>query len=395
MNHLFLSSMLSVFLLATGFGRAFADKQEHVDYLVRRIDHTLQQSLHSEKWRTSYKVAAWNIADLRRTLEQGGQLKSNPVKAFQQKLAKMIQERELVLKTLAEAEESLNKYPGRTKARLMINISAKLFKVLNLIFEQNPGSVDVSDMKHIKRDFKSLKTRAEARTKIRKMRNKILPALDKLRKRYVALTPLVAAYAKLPGAHGLAAAGLKRAAARLRQALARQKLQSQRPIKPKGRHWNLVRTITWVDPHINDHECYQTSLSLADGTFTFNELKNKCNKPYYSYTVSGTWSKPPGFLIPGKKYPMSARLSGKFTVSGNGYLNVYSDVADTKCGGSTRRSTDISGAMRIGWNSKHSANWTGAFSAPRESYGNAQGQFQIKAATKSGCVRYIYQWAND
>ncbi len=384
------SSFLAIVFLAVLPATALASQQEHVDYIVKRIDRTLQKSLQNpDGWRNDYKVVGWNIEDLRKTLEQGGRLTSNPVRTYQQRLQVMLQERRAAWDSMSQALKKLQ-HQRRTASKQQIRDT-----VMELIIRlrPRPGILDPfaialsKNMKVIEKDNRRVKKVDKLIRLIEDERKSIRPAIHDMRNRYRALAPLVEAYSQLPGANATKIAVPKRTSAPQRA----KSQAGKAAAKPKGGHWTMVNKIVWVDPHINDHECYVTSLSLSAGAFTLSESKPKCSKPYWRYSVTGNWSNPPQYLEPGRKYPMTAALTGHFTISGNGYLNIYMDDATTKCGGASS-AKDITGALRIRWNGEKSVRWKGVLSAPGSGYGNDHEQFQIKATTADGCVRYIYQW---
>lgn len=74
------------------------------------------------------------------------------------------------------------------------------------------------------------------------------------------------------------------------------------------------------------------------------------------------------------------------------------DQYDIPCGFGTASKLALIDGVSVGWRAidPSSASATGTFTAPSFGYAGSTvtNKFQIKASTRGGCVRYIYQWNN-
>lgn len=165
----------------------------------------------------------------------------------------------------------------------------------------------------------------------------------------------------------------------------------------KRGYWKLSESI--VTPYEEENsECYTYSISLSDGSFSYQRT-GTCQKKPDPFASKGNWTAPPDKLIPGENYPMNCsvtRTQETWYYSFNSHISLYMDDYQSGCG-SSRSPMDISEDCKISSMSKHSdatASWSGTFEAPSHDNENgfATDKFQIKAQTTSGCVRYIYEW---
>ncbi len=171
----------------------------------------------------------------------------------------------------------------------------------------------------------------------------------------------------------------------------------------KTDYWVLTETLIEKKTY-KKHQCYQGSLSLSNGSFSWSKevITGACNNgkdEYSSLDANGSWSQPPDILAPGKEYPMNSsinrtsKLYDSFHFSAG--IGIYMDYYSTGCGGSRRSRLDIAKSLKVqNRNGEASDSWSGTFKAPNFGYAESQetNKFQIKVTTTSGCVRYIYTW---
>ncbi|MDF0599361.1 hypothetical protein P1J78_01320 [Psychromarinibacter sp. C21-152] len=168
---------------------------------------------------------------------------------------------------------------------------------------------------------------------------------------------------------------------------------------PEGGHWVLVESFGKVREDIDNHECYDTSGSMSDGSGHFANVKPRCGEAWDPISADVTWTPPPAVLVPDQTYPMSLSLQADFSARwGGSGASLSMDVAHVECGYGTGASRRINeDDVKAAWNSDFSAAWSGEMTAPAKGYGEETDdgaiRFQIKADLNPvGCYRYIYEW---
>lgn len=182
---------------------AFAGQQDFVNSLISRIRSTLDSSLETDQWPPKYKLVGMNIEDLKKTLEQGGTITSNPVADFGARLDAMLNERREALAYLVSKQGYVAKVrKGQAKATIN-DIGGEMISRIN----PKPGwlyvlgSPSSKNAKTIRDDFARLKSIDDVGKKIDDYINNLRPALRDIQARVNALNPLLVAYGKL-GAQG-------------------------------------------------------------------------------------------------------------------------------------------------------------------------------------------------
>lgn len=180
----------------------FADQQENVNYIINKIRGKLYGSLNSASWQSDYKMASMNIEDLRKTLEQGGKITSNPVKAYYGVLTQMLDERKAEFKMYCDMQEKLQKNRKKAAKQAINDVGMEMINrlqpkpgVFSPITQARTKNADV-----IKKDFARLKTIDDAISTLEGYKKSILPSIRAIRDRKHALDPLVAQYATLTAA---------------------------------------------------------------------------------------------------------------------------------------------------------------------------------------------------
>ncbi len=180
----------------------FADQQENVNYIINKIRSKLNGSLNSASWQSDYKVVSMNIEDLRKTLEQGGKITSNPVKEYYGLLTQMLSERQAEFKMYCDMQEKLEKNRKKAAKQAINNVGMEMISRL----QPKPGifspltQARTKNADIIKRDFARLKSIDEAILTLEGYKKAILPSIRAIRDRKHALDPLVAQYATLTAA---------------------------------------------------------------------------------------------------------------------------------------------------------------------------------------------------
>ena len=181
----------------------FADQQENVNYIINRIRGKLNSSLNSASWQSDYKMVSMNIEDLRKTLERGGKITSNPVKAHYGLLTQMLNERQAEFKMYCDMQEKLEKNRKRAAKQAINDVGMEMISRLT---QPKPGilapitQARTKNANVIKRDFARLKSIDEAISTLEGYKKSILPSIRAIRDRKHALDPLVAQYASLTAA---------------------------------------------------------------------------------------------------------------------------------------------------------------------------------------------------
>lgn len=197
-----------IVLIATAFilmtvSDVFADQQENVNYIINKIRSKLNSSLNSASWQSDYKMVSMNIEDLRKTLQQGGKITSNPVQAYHELLTQMLDERKAEFKMYCDMQEKLQKNRKKAAKQAINDVGMEMISrltqpkpgVLSPISQARTKNADV-----IKKDFARLKNIDDAINTLEGYKKSILPSIRAIRDRKHALNPLVAQYASLTAA---------------------------------------------------------------------------------------------------------------------------------------------------------------------------------------------------
>ena len=194
---IFLLTLLFIFIFSCPVK---AGQQDNVNYIVKKIRTKLFNSLNSPKWKSDYKVVSMNIEDLRKTLEQGGKIPSNPVQEYFTLLEQMLQERRAEYKMYRDAQEKLRKNRKKAAKQAINDVGMEMISRLT---SPKPGvlspvtQASTKNAKVIKRDFARLKTIDEAIRTLEGYKKSILPSIRAIRDRKHALVPLVNQFASL------------------------------------------------------------------------------------------------------------------------------------------------------------------------------------------------------
>lgn len=181
---------------------AFGTQQDDVNSLIARIRRTLDESLVTVQWQAKYKLAGMNIEDLKKTLQIGGKVTSNPVAAFGEKLDAMLNERRETLAYLVSMQNRLLKTRSKEAKGAVNDIGLEMIRRLTV----KPGVFDAltapgtHNEKVIRDDFMRLKSYDQMLRKIQDYMNSIRPAINDIVLRVNALSPLLQAYGKLAAA---------------------------------------------------------------------------------------------------------------------------------------------------------------------------------------------------
>lgn len=175
---------------------ANAAQQDNVDHVVNRIGKVLEDSLERKSWQNSYQLAGKNIEDLKNTLRQGGQVSSNPVQAYRDKLAVMMEERKQIWKELDELQQKFQKDRTRYSQQAIRDIVGEMINRMRpRAGALDPFSIAMSkNMEVIKDDFYKLRTADQGIRLIDDYKRSILPAIHDMRDRLHGLEPLLQAY---------------------------------------------------------------------------------------------------------------------------------------------------------------------------------------------------------
>ncbi|RLA77174.1 MAG: hypothetical protein DRG78_17825 [Epsilonproteobacteria bacterium] len=182
------------------------------------------------------------------------------------------------------------------------------------------------------------------------------------------------------------------------------KVESEVIVDPNSGQWVLSDTIIDKAPD-GSNTCYNWYSTLTSGSYSGTSFisTSVCNwKKNESITFTASWSPPPPTLVPDGNYTMSANISRSNPVTEWGaddYIGLNMDQYDVDCGFGTASSIGITdGWMKVGWRASNPStiSWSGSFEAPSHGYAGSgeTNKFQIKTNTRSGCVRYIYEWSN-
>ncbi|PHP66039.1 hypothetical protein CSC94_15630 [Zhengella mangrovi] len=188
--------LLALLVPALSVTVARAAQQDNVDYIVRRIDSVLNQSLERKSWKNSYQLVEKNIEDLKNTLRQGGTISSNPVQAYRDKLAQMMEERKQVWKELDSLQQKFQQDRTRYSQQAIRDIVGEMITRLKpRAGVLDPFAIALSkNMEVIKDDFYKLRTADQGIRLIDDYKRSILPAIHDMRDRLHGLEPLLQAY---------------------------------------------------------------------------------------------------------------------------------------------------------------------------------------------------------
>ena len=175
---------------------AQAGQQDDVDYVVDRIGKVLDDSLERKSWKNSYELAGKNIEDLKNTLRQGGQLTANPVQAYRDRLAAMLEERKRIWKELDDLQQKFQKDRTRYSQQAIRDIVGEMINRMRpRAGALDPFSIAMSkNMEVIKDDFYKLRTADQGIRLIDDYKRSILPAIHDMRDRVHGLEPLLTAW---------------------------------------------------------------------------------------------------------------------------------------------------------------------------------------------------------
>ena len=194
------SKLLILLLFLTVMTTVDATPQDDVDYVVRRIQTTLEGSMDQPGWKARYEMAGKNIEDLQNALRRGGKVTSNPVKAFYDKLSALLDEREAQYKIFCETQAKLTRL-RKSEAREAINdigveMVIRLTRIKPGVLTPLSWSND-SNAKVIKADFERLRTQDQAIALIESYKTLLLPSIRDVRDRKHGLSSLLEGYAAL------------------------------------------------------------------------------------------------------------------------------------------------------------------------------------------------------
>ena len=188
---------------ATIASPASGAQQDNVNYLISRIRTTLDESIKTDQWQPKYRLVGMNIEDLKKTLEQGGAITSNPVADFGARLDTLLNERREMLAYLVSKQQLIIKMRKGQAKQTINDVGGEMIKRLN----PKPGvlfaitSFGSGNETVIRNDFSRLKSIDDAGKKIDEYIKDLRPAINDILARYNALNPLLIAYGKL-GAKG-------------------------------------------------------------------------------------------------------------------------------------------------------------------------------------------------
>ncbi|ALK09340.1 hypothetical protein [Blastochloris viridis] len=176
-----------------------AGQQDFVDAIIRRIAGTLDASRDNSDWRNKYQLALRNIEDLKKTLQYGGTITSNPVAALRGELGERLKELRTEWEAYNNAEQKIEALRKQEAQGAIADIAGEMISrivpkpgVLTPLAQARTKNAEI-----IRQDFARLKTFDEALEKIRDYKKNLLPAIHDTRDRYHGLVPLVEAYAAL------------------------------------------------------------------------------------------------------------------------------------------------------------------------------------------------------
>ncbi|BBF92707.1 hypothetical protein [Blastochloris tepida] len=176
-----------------------AAQQDFVDSLISRIAGTLAASRDNPDWRKKYDLALRNIEDLKKTLQYGGRISSNPVAPLRADLGARLKELRDEWEAYTNAEQKLEALRKKEAQGTINDIGGEMISrivprpgVLTPLAQAKTKNAEI-----IRQDFARLKTFDEGLAKVREYKKYMLPAIRDTRDRYHGLEPLVQAWAAL------------------------------------------------------------------------------------------------------------------------------------------------------------------------------------------------------
>lgn len=182
-----------------------AFRQRAVDDLVARIGTAVETSLDTSDWRRNYDQARRNIEDLKKALQYGGKVTSNPVAEFKSRLDALWEERRAWLTYLQGTIIRLQRLSAHASQQAVNDIGAAMIRFLTTPV---PGAgtllntARTRDAEVIRREFARVRSQQEAIKVTREYIEQLLENMNDLKERRAALEPLSAAYAALLGGIG-------------------------------------------------------------------------------------------------------------------------------------------------------------------------------------------------
>ncbi len=196
---LFALAMLWAAPLARADDAAF--RQQAVDGLVARIGETVGTSLQAEDWRGRYRLATMNIEDLKKSLQVGGQIKSDSIAPFKAQLDELWAERYEYFTYLQGTLLRVQKFNKDAREQAVRDVGGAMLRFLT----PKPGvgtllnSARTADAEVIKRDFAEIRTTEQALKTLRGYIEDLKKNMLDLKARREGLLPVHAAFKALMG----------------------------------------------------------------------------------------------------------------------------------------------------------------------------------------------------